>query len=82
MHTKQSILKQKIVKIEFWVMSSYFTIITSILTKKNYDNKILTDEDKRKYDFKQFEIIDNGDQGLKSTKKNTETKKTIMVWNK
>ena len=26
--------------------------------KKNYDNKELTDEDKGKYDYKQFEIID------------------------
>ena len=44
--------------------------------KKNYDSKKLTDEEKRKYDYKQFEIIDNRDQGRKSTKKEeTETKK-------
>ena len=60
-------------------MSKHFTIITLMLTKKNYYNKELTDEDKRKYDYKQFEIIDNRDQGLKSTKnKETETKKTLM----
>ena len=44
--------------------------------KKNYDNKKLTGEEKRKYDYKQFEIIDNRDQGRKLTKKEeTETKK-------
>ena len=30
--------------------------------KKNYNNKELTDEEKRKYDYKQFEIIYNKDQ--------------------
>ena len=40
--------------------------------KKNYDNKKLTDEDKINYDYKQFEIIDNRDQGLKSTPKKTD----------
>ena len=45
--------------------------------KRNYDSKKLTDEEKRKYDYKQFKIIDNKDQGPKSTKKEeTETKKT------
>ena len=45
--------------------------------KKNYDSKTLTDEEKRKYDYKQFEIFDNRDQRPKSTKKEeTETKKT------
>ena len=38
------------------------------VNKKNYDNKKLTDKDKREYDYKQFEIIDNRDQGLESTK--------------
>ena len=60
-------------------MSKHFTIITLMLTKKNLKYllyKELTDEDKGKYDYKQFEIIDNRDQGLKSTKnKETETKK-------
>ena len=28
----------------------------------------MTDKDKREYDYKQFEIIDNRDQGLESTK--------------
>ena len=44
--------------------------------KKNYDNKKLTDEEKRKYDHKQFEMIDNRDQGPKSAKEEeTKTKK-------
>ena len=44
--------------------------------KKSYDNKELTDEDKRKYDYKQFEIIYNKDQRPKLIKKEeTETKK-------
>ena len=38
--------------------------------KKDYDNKELTDEDKIKHDYKQFEIINDRNQGLKSTKKN------------
>ena len=45
--------------------------------RKNYDNKELTDEDKRKYHYKQFEITDNRDQRLKSTLKKTETKKLM-----
>ena len=60
-------------------MSSHFTIITLMLTKKNYDNKDLTDEDKKKYDCKQFGIIGNRDQGLKSTKKTDETQKPLWV---
>ena len=47
--------------------------------KKNYDNKELTDEDKKKYDYKQFEIIDSRDQGLKSTKKTDEIQKPTWV---
>ena len=46
--------------------------------KKNYDNKKLTDEEKRKYDYKQFEIIDNRDQGRKSTKKEETETKNLM----
>ena len=46
--------------------------------KKNYDDKDLTGEDKKKYDYKQFEIIYNRDQRLKSTKKNWWNTKTIM----
>ena len=46
---------------------------------KNYDNENVKDEEKRGRDYKQFEIIDNRDEGPKSTKKEeTETKKTIM----
>ena len=44
--------------------------------KKNCDSKKLTDEEKRKHDYKQFEIIDNRDQRPKLTKKEeTKTKK-------
>ena len=44
---------------------------------KNYDSEMVKDEEKRGRDYKQFEIIDNGDQEPKSTKKEeTETKKT------
>ena len=44
--------------------------------KKNYDSERVKDEEKRGRDYKQFEIIENGDQEPKSTKKEeTETKK-------
>ena len=56
-------------------MSSHSTINTLIL-KKNYDSKKVKDKEKRGRDYKQFEIIDNGDQEPKSTKKEeTDTKK-------
>ena len=49
--------------------------------KKNYDSEKVKDEEKRGRDYKQFEIIDNGDQEPKSTKKEeTETKKTLMEY--
>ena len=45
-------------------------------SKKNYDNKELTDEDKKKYGYKQLEIFYNKDQRPKLTEKEkTETKK-------
>ena len=44
--------------------------------KKIYDIKNVKDEEKRGLDYRRFEIIDNRDQGPKSTKKGeTETKK-------
>ena len=43
-------------------MSINFTINTSTLTKKNYDSEKVIHEEKRGCDYKQFEIIDNGDQ--------------------
>ena len=44
--------------------------------KKNLDSKKVKDKEKRRRDYKQFEVIDNGDQGPKSTKKEkTKTKK-------
>ena len=49
--------------------------------KKNYDSEKVKDEEKRGRDYKQFEIIDNGDQEPKSTKKEeTKTKKTLMEY--
>ena len=46
--------------------------------KKSYDIIKVKDKEKRGRDCKQFEIIDNGDQEPKSTKKEeTEAKKTI-----
>ena len=45
--------------------------------KKNYNSEKVKDEEKRGRGYKQFEIIDNGDQETKSTKKEeTETKQT------
>ena len=44
--------------------------------KKTYDSEKIKDEEKRGRDYEQFEIIDNGDQEPKSTKKEeTKTKK-------
>ena len=48
--------------------------------KKNNDSKKIKDEETRGRDYKQFEIIDNRDQGPKSTKKEeTETKKLDKI---
>ena len=45
--------------------------------KKNRDNEKVKDEEKRGRNYKQFEIIGNGDQKPKSAKKEeTDTKKT------
>ena len=44
--------------------NKYFNIY-----KKNYDSEKVKEEEKRGRDYKQFEIIDNEDQELKSTKK-------------
>ena len=48
--------------------------------KKNYNNKDLTDEDKRNYDYKQFEIIDNKDQRPILTKKKRLRQKNLMKY--
>ena len=37
-------------------------MIILIFTKRNYDSEMVKDEEKRGCDYKQFEIIDNGDQ--------------------
>ena len=46
--------------------------------KRSYNSEKVKEKEKRGRDYKQFEIIDNGDQEPKSTKKEeTEAKKTI-----
>ena len=48
--------------------------------KKNYDSGKVKDEEKRELDYKRFKIIDNRDQGPKSTKKEeTETNKPLWA---
>ena len=48
--------------------------------KENYDSEKVTDEEKRGRDYNQFKIIDNRDQGPKSTKKEkTGTIKTNKI---
>ena len=42
--------------------------------KKNYNNKELTNEDKRKYDYKQFEIINEKKQNQSGLKKKLKQK--------
>ena len=55
---------------------------TLMFTKKNYDSEGVKDEEKRGRDYKQFEIMDNGDQGPKSTEKEkTETKNPMKYKN-
>ena len=49
--------------------------------KKNYDSEKVKDKEERGHDYKQFEIIDNGDQEPKSAKKGeTETKKILIKY--
>ena len=43
--------------------------------KKNYDCEKVKDLEKRERDYKQFEIIDNGDQEQKLTKKRSDQDK-------
>ena len=58
-------------------MSIYVTINTSIFTKKITIVEKVKGEEKRGRDYKQFEIIDNGDQEAKSPQKEeTKTRKT------
>ena len=52
-------------------MSSYFTINTQILTKKNYDSEKVKDEEKRGHDHKQFEIIEKKKQKSEWTEEKT-----------
>ena len=59
-----------------------FKINTWIFTKQNNDNEKVKNEEKRGCDYKQFEIIDNGNQEPKSTKKeDTETKNQMEYKN-
>ena len=49
--------------------------------KKNYDSEKVKDKEKRGRDYKKFEIIDNGDQEPKSTKKKRDhDKKNLMEY--
>ena len=75
-HAKQPLLKQMIIKNR--ILSNVKQLYNKYLDtyKKNYNSEKVKDEEKRGRDYKQFEIIDNGDQEPKSTKKEeTETKK-------
>ena len=47
--------------------------------KKNYDSKELTDEDKRKYDYKRFELIDKKKQS-EWTEEETKTEMPKPLW--
>ena len=44
-------------------------MIILIFTKKNYNSANVRNKEKRGRDYKQFEVIDNGDQEPKSSKK-------------
>ena len=79
-HTKQVLLKQKIEKNRILnnvnqLYNDYFD-----LYKKNYNSTNVRNEEKRGRGFKQFEIIDKGDQEPKSAKKKeNETKKSEEI---
>ena len=62
--TETKICKYRIVKNVIQLYSKYLDTY-----KKNYDSEKVKDEEKRWRNYKQFEIIDNGDQEPKSTKK-------------
>ena len=58
-------------------MSINFIMIILIFTKKNYNSPNVRNKEKKGRDYKQFEVIDNGDQEPKSSKKEeTKIKKT------
>ena len=61
-------------------MSSHITIITIMFTKKNYNSEKVKDEEKRGFDYKQFKIIYNRNQGPKSTKKKENETKQMMKY--
>ena len=48
--------------------------------KQNYDSEKVKDGEKRRRDYKQFEIIHNGDQEPKSTKKEETVTKNLMKY--
>ena len=64
--------KDKIMKYVKPLYDEYFNA-----HKKNCDSEKVKDEEKRRRDYKQFKITDNGDQGPKSTK----TKKRLRQKN-
>ena len=68
--------KQRIVNNVNQLYNKYFDTY-----KMNYDSEKAKDEKKRGRDYKQSEIIDNGDQEPKSIKKEeTETKKNLVKY--
>ena len=48
--------------------------------EKTQDSEKIKDEEKRRCNYKQFEIIDNGDQKPKFTKKNRWTQKKLIEY--
>ena len=69
--TETKIRKHRIMKNASQLYNKYFDT-----HKKSYNSEKVKDEEKRGRGYKQFEIIDNGGQEPKSTKKQeTETKK-------
>ena len=79
-HTKQVLLKQKIEKNRILnnvnqLCNDYFD-----LYKKNYNSTNVRNEEKRGRGFKQFEIIDKGDQEPKSAKKKRTRQKNLRKY--
>ena len=48
--------------------------------KKSFDNKKLTDEDKREYDYKQFEIIDEKKRKSEQTEEKIKREMQKPLW--
>ena len=61
-------------------MSVNITIITSTLTKKNYDSEKVKDEGETGCDYKQFEIIDKKKQKSEWTEEKTKREMQKPLW--